>query len=150
MNKKILFLLPIFSMFLMGNTVKQEELKVTVGNVDVPVYNMEVSWNNMEFTYSETVNYNWNNNTHIYELSESTYAWESNENNVIINNKSYMTVNIELSYIGNNEDVQGQFNISNKNIEAGKSITSKLTLSGKLSKDNTNYVKVGSINLKFS
>jgi hypothetical protein len=45
MNKKLLFLLPLFSLFIMGSTVKQEDITVTVGTVDAPVYNMEVDDN---------------------------------------------------------------------------------------------------------
>jgi len=150
MNKKILFLLPIFSLFIMGNTIKQEDISVTVGTVDAPVYNMEITWDNMEFTYSETVNYVWNKNTHVYDLGESTYKWNSSENSVSIKNNSYMSINMELKYVGINEDISGIFDIPSKTIESGKNITSTLTLNGKLSDDKTSYIKVGSINLKIS
>ena len=150
MNKKILFLLPIFSIFIMGNTLKNEEISVIVGNVEAPVYNIEVKWDNMEFTYSETINYIWNQNTHIYELENSTYKWNSNGNNIKIQNNSSIPVNIELNYIGTNDNVSGTFNINNTNIEPGKIVTSRLTLTGALSSNNTTYVKVGSINLKVS
>lgn len=150
MNKKILFLLPIFSFFIMGNTIKQESVSVTVGEVDAPVYNMEITWDNMEFTYSETVNYVWNKNTHIYELTESTYKWNSNENNVSIKNNSFMSVHMELTYVGTNEEISGTFNIPKQTIGSGNTIISKLILEGKLSTNNTNYIKVGSINLKIS
>lgn len=150
MNKKILFLLPIFSLFILGNTIKEESISITVGEVDAPVYNMEVVWDKMEFNYFETINYIWNTNTHIYELSESTYKWNSSENNVSIKNNSYMSVNVELTYSSINKEVTGKFNIPKTTIESGKSITSKLTLDGKLSETNTSYTKVGSINLKIS
>lgn len=104
----------------------------------------------MEFNYFETINYIWNTNTHIYELSESTYKWNSSENNVSIKNNSYMSVNVELTYSSINKEVTGKFNIPKTTIESGKSITSKLTLDGKLSETNTSYTKVGSINLKIS
>lgn len=150
MNKKILFLLPIFSLFIMGNTIKEESISVTVGEVDAPVYNMQVTWNKMEFTYVETINYIWDNNSHTYDLSDSTYKWSSEENMVTIKNNSAMSVNIELEYAGINKEITGQFDISEATINSNKSINSKLTLGGKLSETNTSYTKVGSINLKIS
>lgn len=148
MKQKLLILLLLFCPIMMGYTnIDKESIDVTVGNVDVPIYNLEVSWGPMEFTYQETINYVWDNNTHTYELSKSTYKWNTSNNTIDINNKSTIPVNINLQYISINENVNGNFDISKITIKPNEKIISKLVLDGKISSNNTNYIKVGTINL---
>ena len=150
MKKKFLILLLIFSQILMGHTIKDKDISVIVGTVETPVYNVEVTWGSMEFTYNETINYVWDNNTHSYELSTSTYKWNTSNNIIDIQNKSAFPVNINLKYTSINENIDGNFDISETTIESNRNVKSKLILDGELSPSNNSYIKVGTINLKIS
>ncbi len=137
---------PIISIYALEDKV----ITVTVGEVDVPVYNVTVTWESMEFTYNEQINYIWDNVTHTYELKESTYYWDNRNNNINIINKSSYSIDVALKYNSVNEDVVGNFNKSNATIFSGGSMDFELILDGKLLSNNTNYVKVGTIELMIS
>ena len=134
----------------MGNTTKDNSMAVHVGEVTPPTYNIEISWDSMEFTYQETINYIWDPNTHAYELTTPTYNWETTNNNINIENKSNIIINVELNYVSDNETIDGEFDISKTTIKQNERIISKLTLDGKLTSNNTEYIKIGKINLTIS
>lgn len=150
MKKKILILILIFSPILMGYTIEDKDISVTVGNVETPVYELEVTWDSMEFIYNETINYVWDSNTHSYELTTPTYKWNTSNNVIEIKNKSSLAVNINLNYTSINENINGKFDISETTIKQNENFKSKLILDGELSPNNNNYVKVGTINLIIS
>lgn len=149
-KRKLLILLFIFAPFIMGYTIEDKDISVTVGEVEVPVYNLEVTWDTMKFTYVETVNYIWDNQNYTYELTDSTYKWDTSANNVKITNKSPNKVNIELKYLGEKKHIIGNFDITKKTLEPNETIISKLTLNGYLSSDVDEYIKIGTINLLIS
>lgn len=150
MNKYKFLLVLIFIPFITGYTVRNEEVSVVVGDVEVPVYNVEVTWDSMKFIYTETVNYVWDEKNYTYELTDSTYKWNTASNKVKIINKSTSSVNVELKYIGEKEAILGSFDISKKTLAVNESILSKLSLNGELSSNNTDYIKTGTINLLIS
>ena len=149
-KNKLLILLLIFSSFIMGYTIEDKNISVKVGKVDAPVYNVEVTWDAMEFTYTETINYIWNKENFTYELDESTYKWNTSSNSIKISNKSTVPINMELKYLGEKENIKGTFDITNKKLNANENIISKLILSGELPSQNTNYIQTGVINLEIS
>lgn len=151
MKNKILILIGLLLCFTINvYALDDENIDVTVGEVDVPVYNVEVSWDSMEFTYNEQVNFIWDNNSHTYELHESTYKWLASNNNINVKNKSSNPIKIQLNYKKINENIIGNFNMSDATIYSGVSMDFKLTLDGELSPSNTDYIKVGTIELNIS
>jgi len=147
---KLLILLLIISPFIMGYTVEDKDISVMVDDIEVLSYNVEISWDSMEFTYTETVNYIWDIDNHIYEKGESTYKWNTSNNNIKINNKSKMPIDIELKYLRENSNIDGIFDIEKKTIQSNEEIISKLMLEGELSSKINNYIKIGTINLLIS
>lgn len=147
---KLLALLLMLNPGIIGHIIDNKDISIKVGEIDAPVYNVEVSWDAMKFTYEETINYEWDGNNHSYELVDSTYKWNTSTNVININNKSTTSVDIELSYLSEKEKINGTFDISNKTIKANEKLTSKLTLNGQLSQNNIDYIKVGTINLLIS
>ena len=153
MKKKVLFVLLLFGCFFVNvyaTSIKDESGVVIVGNVEVPVYNVEVIWGKMDFTYTEQINYVWNDDTHIYEVGKSTYNWISKDNYVDVNNKSNISIDVELEYVNLNKNVNGNFDVSKKKLKSDASNRFTLTLNGNLSGINTDSVKVGTINVRFS
>jgi len=147
---KLLILLLIISPIIMGYTVEDKDISVMVDDIEVLSYNVEISWDSMEFTYTETVNYIWDIDNHIYEKGESTYKWNTSNNNIKINNKSKMPIDIELKYLRENSNIDGIFDIEKKTIQSNEEIISKLMLEGELSSKINNYIKIGTINLLIS
>lgn len=147
---KLLIMLLTVCPFLMGSSLEDKDMTITVGEVEVLAYNVEVTWDAMEFTYTETINYKWDNNNHTYEKSNSTYKWKTTSNNVKIDNKSKMPINVELKYIGEKDNINGTFDKEKETIKSNEFLISKLSLDGTLSSNNTSYVKIGKINLLIS
>lgn len=150
MKKKIIVLLLGVIPFLTGFTYPDTNLSVIVGNVDVPVYNVEVMWGSMEFVFNEIINYEWNHALFTYDVAIPTYMWVSNSNDIRLENKSMFLVEFDLKYNSINSTINGEFDFSNFTLGNGESKIAKLSLDGKLSSNNTNYVKVGTIDLNIS
>lgn len=153
MRKRILFALVLVSYLFLNvsaASIKEESADVIVGEVDSPIYAVEITWGKMEFIYTEQVNYVWDNDSHVYELGTSTFNWVNKDNYVDVNNKSFTKINVELEYVSLKNDINGVFNVSNKEITSNAKERFTLTLNGKLDSSNLNYTKVGSINLKIS
>jgi len=150
MKKKIMVLLLGVIPFLTGYTYPDTNLSVTVWDVDVPVYDVEVTWGNMEFIFNEVINYNWNNELHTYELDSSTYKWVSKGNDINIENKSIFLIEIDLKYNSINSNINGNFDVPNFKLGRDENKVSKLYLDGRLSSENTSYIKVGTIDLTIS
>ena len=153
MKKRILFVLVLVSYLFLNvsaASIKEESADVIVGEVDSPIYDVEITWGKMEFIYTEQVNYVWDNDSHVYELGSSSYNWVNKDNYVDVNNKSFTKINVELEYVSLKNDINGVFNVSNKEITSNAKERFTLTLNGKLDSSNLDYTKVGSINLKIS
>lgn len=150
MKKKMMILLLGVIPFLTGYTYYDTNLSVTVWDVDVPVYNVDVIWGNMEFVYNEVIDYNWNNISFTYDIANPTHMWVSNGNDIKIENKSPFLIEFNLKYNSIISSISGKFDIANFALNRDENKVSKLNLEGKLSSDNTNYVKVGTIDLTIS
>lgn len=149
MKKNITFFTTIVIFCLTINVFALSDYQATVrvGEVDAPIYEVETTWGKMQFTYNEQINYIWDSNKHTYELNESTYQWIGNDNYIDINNKSYDSIDIELNYDSINEKISGEFDKNTATIKNNENMRFVLTLDGELSEKNTEYIKVGTINL---
>lgn len=127
--------------------LETHQAPVIVGEVEVQVYNVETTWGKMEFTYNEQINYEWNSNTNTYELTTSTYKWSGTDNFIEINNKSTKSIDIELNYNSINNDITGIFDKNKATIKADENMRFVLELDGELVNKETEFVKVGLINL---
>ena len=69
MIKRIFLCLMLFSCLFINvyaETIKEDSAVVKVGDVETPVYEVEVTWGKMEFVYTEQINYVWDEDKHIY------------------------------------------------------------------------------------
>ena len=148
MKNKILVLLSLLILYPFATGYLSEESQnVIVGNVETPVYNVEVSWDSMQFVYNEQINYEWDNNSHTYVLEESTYQWIVSNNNIKVENKSVVPINVRLNYISTRDNIDGNFNISSTTLNQGTSMNFELMLDGKMSNEDVNYTSIGTVNL---
>ena len=155
MKFKILLLLSFLTFFPIilvnaNNIIKEEEINVTVGNVDVAPLNVDIEWGAMEFTLKEATNYVWKENSKTYEFEPVKYSWIANNNYINISNNSYQDINVNLVYNSLYDNIGGYFNKEKETIKKNDSVRFELNLSGKITNNDNKVVKVGTIDILIS
>lgn len=132
-----------------------------VDGVDTPtVYNVDVAWGAMEFTYTVSGTKTWNPENHQYTSSTSG-AWEASGNEITVTNHSNTEIHAAFAYEkeAGFDTVTGSFSQSSLTLPTaeGKAIddailTGKtaLTLAGTLASDKTSMTKVGTVTVTIS
>ena len=146
-----------------GNGGKQE-IDVNAKYVDsvdtTTVYNVDVSWGAMEFTYTVSGTKTWNPETHTYEVSTSG-AWTASGNEIAVTNHSNTGIKADFTYAKATgfDTVTGTFSQSSLSLPTadGKAVNdatltkkNALTLGGTLSSDKTALTRVGKVTVKIS
>ena len=132
-----------------GNIIKEENKNVTVGDVELSVFEVNIIWGTMEFTLNEEMNYVWEDTTKTYELVSPTYSWIVSNNYIDITNNSHRNIKISLVYNSLYNNIQGSFNKARETIAVNNNTHFELNLSGSINTDN-NIVKVGTVDLLIS
>ncbi|MBQ8833718.1 MAG: hypothetical protein IJ001_02175 [Oscillospiraceae bacterium] len=118
------------------------------------IYNVDIQWGELIFTYSETTEKTWNPDTHTYDTDVSG-GWDKTETAITVTNHSNVAVDVAMSVTpvagtGVNVTLTG----GNATLAAGvegdvdgaASVTGKLTISGTPNSTVTEAgVKVGEI-----
>ena len=154
MKFKVLFLTVLVVLFstvkVNAATIKEENRNVTVGSVDVPVLEVDITWGTMEFTLNEETNYVWKDNTKTYELAPLTYSWTANNNYIDVTNNTYKDIEVSLVYNSSYSNVEGSFNKARETILRNNNTRFELNLSGTITNSENNIIRVGSIDLLIS
>ncbi len=154
MKFKVLFLTVLVVLFstikVNAATIKEENRNVTVGSVDVPVLEVDITWGAMEFTLNEETNYVWKDSTKTYELAPLTYSWTANNNYIDITNNAYKDIEVSLVYNSSYSNVEGSFNKAKETILRNNNMRFELNLSGTITNAENNIIRVGSIDLLIS
>ena len=61
-----------------------------------PVYFVDLNWDGLTFTYTETAEKTWNPNTHSY-TTETSGAWDKTEAKITVTNHSNVDVDVTMS-----------------------------------------------------
>ena len=133
-----------------SNTMREENRNVTVGSVDVPVLEVDITWGAMEFTLNEETNYVWKDSTKTYELAPPTYSWTANNNYIDVTNNAYKDIEVSLVYNSSYSNVEGSFNKAKETILRNNNMRFELNLSGTITNAENNIIRVGSIDLLIS
>lgn len=124
-----------------------------IDSVDTPtIYNVDVSWGAMEFTYTVSGTKTWNAETHTYTVSTSD-EWTASGNEITVTNHSNTAVKAEFTYEAKNghNTVTGSFSENTLTLPTaeGKLINdtalvgkTALTLGGTLADTTTNLIQV--------
>lgn len=127
-----------------------------VDSVETPtVYDVDVAWGAMEFTYTVSGTKTWDAAKHDYTVSTSD-AWSASGNEIRVTNHSNAAVKAAFSFeaLAAYSTVNGIFSENELSLPTaeGKAVdaaelTGKtaLTLSGELHKDTTDMTKVGTV-----
>ncbi|MBX9035111.1 hypothetical protein [Gordonibacter massiliensis (ex Traore et al. 2017)] len=118
------------------------------------VYSVDVSWESMQFVYSESGSKIWNPLTHAYE-DNVVSRWLKDKAAITVTNHSNVDVETAFSYVPERGvGVSGSFDVTGERLAAGvvgeygsaPSVVSTLTISGKPSDVVTaNGTKVGAV-----
>ena len=119
-----------------------------------PVYNVDLNWGDLTFTYTETVEKVWNPDTHTYDTT-TTGSWDKTESTVTVTNHSNVSVAVSMSVTpaqGTGVDVSltgGNATLAAGevgNVDGAASVTGTITVSGKPNSTVTEAgIKVASI-----
>ena len=132
-----------------------------VDSVDIPtVYDVEVAWGAMEFTYTVSGTKTWDSEKHEYTVSTSG-AWTATGNEIAVTNHSNTGIKADFTYAkaAGFDAVTGSFTQSSLTLPTaeGKETTdaaltgkTALTLGGTLASDKTAPTKVGTVTVTVS
>ena len=71
------------------------------GEISTPaVYSVDIAWDNMVFTYSESGSMVWNPETHVYQ-EKLTGTWDKETADITVTNHSNVEVSVEFAYEAN-------------------------------------------------
>lgn len=118
------------------------------------VYSVDVSWDAMQFTYTESGELIWDPVNHTY-IDSTTGEWSAYGNTVTVTNHSNAEVTAYFDFYALDEynSVTGSFDIPYAYLAAGElngydsadSVVATLTLDGALDADVVEFTKVGTI-----
>ena len=155
---------PAFAATTVTENGGKQEIDVNAKYVDsvdtATVYNVDVSWGAMEFTYTVSGTKTWNPETHTYEVSTSG-AWTASSNEITVTNHSNTAVKADFTFEKETgfDTVTDSFTQNSFTLPSaeGKAISdaaligkTALTLGGTLSSDKTALTRVGKVTVKIS
>lgn len=130
------------------------------GSDDVgKVYNVDITWENMNFVYTDSGAMIWNPDTHTY-FTTTEGKWDKTEAKITVINHSNVAVNVAIVYTSMvNTGITGAITNGTATLQAGKvgkpdeadSMTATLTISGKPNSSVTkDGIKIGTITIQIS
>ena len=144
------------------NDKKSESVDVTAkyasGVTDAgTVYNVDISWESKEFTYTAAGVNTWNPETHQYEVVGAGGAWNDSTSIITVTNHSNAGVTASFKFEAvENGTVTGSFDnasiqlpsaVDKATDDASLTGTTTFTVGGSMSADQTTATKVGSITI---
>lgn len=121
------------------------------------VYNVDISWDSMEFTYTESGVNTWNPEKHEYEVVGTGGAWNHTTSTVTVTNHSNAAVTAKFSFSPvAGGTVTGSFNnatvalpsaVDKATDAAELTGTSDFTIDGTVASTQTTAAKVGTITI---
>ena len=126
---------------------------------EIPVYSVDISWDSMTFTYSESGTKVWDASTHTYSTNTEG-GWDKTTADIVVTNHSNAPVDVSVVYSGlENSGVSAAIINGTDTLDAGvenaydkaDKLVATLKISGKPSNSVTSEgVKIGSITITIS
>lgn len=123
------------------------------------VYSVDITWEDMNFKYTDSGAKVWNPDTHTYSTATEG-KWDKTQANITVTNHSNVAVDIAITYASTeNTGITGAITNGTVTLQAGKvgkpdeadSMTATLTISGKPNNSVTQTgVKIGTITIQIS
>lgn len=142
-----------------GSDSKDVTGSYVAGGASTAVYSVDVTWGNMEFTYTGASEGVWNPQTHGYD-GATTGTWSANTqggNKITVTNHSNSSVTAALSYAPQSaySDITGSFDKDTLELATAEGTavdnaptdTATLNLSGVLASTVTTSTKLGTVTI---
>jgi len=134
---------------------KDVTAKYEQSETEDPIYNVDLNWGDLTFTYTETVEKVWNPETHTYDSTVTGGSWDKTEAEITVTNHSNVSVVVSMSVTpvtgtgvevaltgGNATLAAGEVG----NVDGAASVTGTVKISGKPNNTVTETgIKVASI-----
>jgi hypothetical protein len=119
------------------------------------IYNVDVTWESMEFIYTATGVKTWNPENHQYEVVNSDGAWNHTTSEITVTNHSNAIVTTSFTFDPvTDSTVTGSFNNATVELPSAEGMASDaaeltgkttFTVDGTMPESQTEFVKVGTI-----
>lgn len=138
-----------------NNNSKEVTAKYVMGTDGGTIYSVDVTWGNMQFTYTAASKGTWNPETHVYDgAMNAAWSYTEDANKVTVTNHSNTGINVDLTYnkATGYDAVTGTFdnstltlaNAEGTEVPSAPTASALLTLSGDLAV-STEDVTVGTV-----
>lgn len=148
MKKYILSFILIISFFLVGNVNASNTKDATVNSIIEDVYDVEIIWDEMQYTYNVSEKFVYDDESREYKL-ERKESWDSSKGDITLTNKSKYEVTANLEYKGLNRfnNIKGYFEKDELLLGVNESVSTKLILEGKLESNIRRFTTIGDISI---
>ncbi|MBQ6817072.1 MAG: hypothetical protein IJO27_01430 [Bacilli bacterium] len=139
----ILFLLT-FSINVNASTIKD----ATVNSIIEDVYDVEIFWDKMQYTYNVSEKFVYDDESREYKL-ERNESWDNSKGDITLTNKSKYEVTANLEYKGLNRfnNIKGYFEKDELHLGINKSVSTKLILEGALESNIRKFTTIGNVSI---
>lgn len=123
------------------------------------IYNVDIKWDEMSFTYTESGSKTWNASTHTYSDSKVSGSWNKTEAKITVTNHSDVAVNVAITYAPTGDSgITGTITNGTATLKAGTvgkpesadKLTATFKISGTPNDTVTTATKIGTITVKLS
>ena len=121
---------------------------VTVNSIIEDVYDVEIIWDEMQYTYNVSEKFVYDDESREYKL-ERKESWDSSKGDITLTNKSKYEVTANLEYKGLNRfnNIKGYFEKNELLLGVNESVSTKLILEGKLESNIRKFTTIGDISI---
>lgn len=148
MNKIIYSLIILFLLTLSINVNASNTKDATVNRIIENVYDVEILWDKMQYTYNVSEKFVYDDESREYKL-ERKESWDSSNGDITLTNKSKYEVTANLEYKGLDKfnDIKGYFEENGLTLGVNKSVSTKLILEGALQSDVRKSTTIGNVSI---
>ncbi|MBO5095967.1 MAG: hypothetical protein J6B98_03755 [Bacilli bacterium] len=120
----------------------------TVNSIIEDVYDVEIIWDEMQYTYNVSEKFVYDDESREYKL-ERKESWDSSKGDITLTNKSKYEVTANLEYKGLNRfnNIKGYFEKNELLLGVNESVSTKLILEGKLESNIRRFTTIGDISI---
>lgn len=121
---------------------------VTVNSIIENVYDVEILWDEMQYTYNVSEKFVYDDESREYKL-ERKESWGSSNGDITLTNKSKYEVTANLEYKGLDKfnNIKGYFEENKLTLGVNKSVNTKLILEGALQSDIRKFTTIGNVSI---
>lgn len=121
---------------------------VTVNSIIEDIYDVEIIWDDMQYTYNVSEKFVYDDESREYKL-ERKESWDSSKGDITLTNKSKYEVTANLEYKGLNRfnNIKGYFEKDELLLGVNESVSTKLILEGKLESNIRRFTTIGDISI---